>query len=77
MHDMFDVLSKTQSGRIAFIDSGVINVLIDMALQIAGNANFVKDSGFSSQGGNPQMLSERTVSMIFLVDIWKQKRDFI
>jgi hypothetical protein len=76
MHDMFDILNQTQSGRIAFIESGVLNVLIDMALQIAGTAStVVGDSGFP--GSNPQMLSERTVSFVFLVDIWKQKADFI
>ena len=76
MHDMFDILNQTQSGRIAFIESGVLNVLIDMALQIAGTAStVVGDSGFP--GSNPQMLSERTVSFVFLVDVWKQKADFI
>ena len=75
MHDMFDILNQTQSGRIAFIESGVLNVLIDMALQIAGNSSSAVDSGFS--GNNPQMLSERTASLVFLVDVWKEKVDFI
>ena len=75
MHDLYDVLCKTQSGKAAFVDSGVLNVLIDMALQIAGNSISIRDSGFSSS--NTQVLSERTASMVFLVDIWKFKPDFI
>lgn len=62
---MSDILCKTQNGRSAFVDSGVLNVLIEMALQIAGTSTSL--SGFS----NSQVLSERTVSMVFLVDIWK------
>jgi hypothetical protein len=66
-----DVLCKTQSGKAAFEDSGVLSLLIDMALQIAENSTSIM--GFS----NSQILSERTASIVFLVDIWKFKPYFI
>jgi hypothetical protein len=65
MHDLSDVFFKTQSGKATFVESGVLNLLIDMTLQIAGNSTSF--NGFS----NSQILSERTASMVFLVDIWK------
>jgi hypothetical protein len=75
MHDMYDTICKTASGKAAFIDSGVLNVLIEMTLQIAGNSMTIRESGF--QPSNTQLLSERAASMMFFVDIWKHKPEFI
>ena len=40
MHDLFDALSKTQNGRKALFDSGVLNVLLDMTYAFADNNGY-------------------------------------
>ena len=41
--DLFEVLSKTQNGKVAFVDSGVLNVVIEMSIQNAANSTFNPD----------------------------------
>ena len=76
MHDLLDVLSLTASGKAAFIGSGVLDILMEMALSIAGSlSSLVESVGFN--GSNSQVLNERTSALIFLVDVWLQRPEYV
>mmetsp|Transcript_29405 Transcript_29405/g.44477 ORF Transcript_29405/g.44477 Transcript_29405/m.44477 type:complete len:83 (+) Transcript_29405:1560-1808(+) len=50
MHGLFSVLIHTNSGRAMFIDSGVLNLFVDMCLQCAdlGSAQSPAPTGFQN-----------------------------
>lgn len=75
MHDLYDIFCRTTNGKVAFVDSGVLNVIIDMTIQMANYSMTIRENGFLDQ--NKHILSERAVSIMFFVDIWKFKPEFI
>jgi hypothetical protein len=46
MHDLYDAMVKTASGQITLVESGVLTVLVEMALQIAGSSPTIRESDF-------------------------------
>jgi hypothetical protein len=63
LQDTLPFLVSTSKGRLAFIDTGVINMIIDMCLSICESIGSSNDS--------------RQVAMALLVMIWKTKPEVV
>jgi len=80
--DLYDVMIQTKNGRAAVIDSGVINVLIEICYKIADNTNPASinvdplRSTYTLQDASIN-INERQRALVILVDFWRSKPEII
>lgn len=80
--DLYEVMIQTKNGRSAMIDSGVINVLIEICYKIADNTNPASinvdplRSTYTLQDANIH-INERQRALVILVDFWRSKPEII
>jgi len=74
IHELHEVLCKTQSGKKAFIQSGVFNMILDMCFQAADD---VAEGTQINDMQRYERYEARKVALTLLVDFWKTKPELI
>ena len=68
--EFYEVLCKTQSGKKAFIQSGVFNMLMDMSFQML-------DEQADATAHNTGSVQDRQIALMLLSDFWRTRPDII
>ena len=79
-HSIFDVMVHTQNGRKALIESGALDIVMDMCFSLVEHYHGLADNQFNSQGFASEYsynVDERCTALALLKEIWMAKPDFV